>query len=384
METRNEVYLEFAVTRLKEIFRSMLSKGPVLPDLRISNAIISEMNTALFVIAFLNWAISPRSIAYDLMRVLARVGIYVMDQTVDFVVDSLCRRREARDAVLLWAHFWCLNFLFPLMDRQTPKTETDFSHKIRLLRYLATQRDSNRCIVTGVHDIFSASSLEPSGVLTPVHIIPARIQDNQVAKHLIQIFTGGRIPPRRLSPENIDTCDNILMLSTSISTTFEQYRWSIKPELQRNITFSDSTASSRSSNTYNYTLAKVSMHQVQPIHLIPPSHSQLHFSTGPEGHLFKGPDPILFALHFSLAQILDATQAGRIILELQHAEWRFLVQKRGLVEPGYDPAAVVVFVRNLSRDYLKRTLDWAVEPGELVRGRDEEVQRLVAGGVLSM
>ncbi|KGQ02152.1 hypothetical protein PAAG_11105 [Paracoccidioides lutzii Pb01] len=113
MVPKNEVYLEFAVVRLREIFNTLHRMGPVIQDLKISTAIPDKISTTAFVIAFLDWAISPRSIAGDLIRVLERVDVNVMEEDVDTVMHKLTMKNEAKEAVVSWARFWCLNLLFP-------------------------------------------------------------------------------------------------------------------------------------------------------------------------------------------------------------------------------------------------------------------------------
>ncbi|EEH16611.1 hypothetical protein PABG_06698 [Paracoccidioides brasiliensis Pb03] len=371
MVPKNEVYLEFAVVRLRDIFNTLHRMGPVIRDLKISTAIPDRISTTAFVIAFLDWAISPRSIAGDLIRVLERVDVNVMEEDADTVMHKLTMKNEAKEAVVSWARFWCLNLLFPMMDRQLLGNLPEYWSIMADIRHSVMQRDSNRCPVTGIYDTFTATNVEPQGTLAAVHIIPPRISYNKTAKTLISKFTGGQILPEHLSPENIDAMDNTLMLSTTISTLFEQYRWSICPERQGNPRFSFSVPGYHEEE-HSYRLRKVADFY-PPNTLSAPEDSRILFGRGPpEGGVFVLPNPSYLRLHYSLALILEATQAGKTISRIQHAMMRSGLGRRALVFWGDEMEVFLPTIYRRGMECVLGVLQWYAEEAEAKAMRQRE------------
>ncbi|KAK2799398.1 hypothetical protein FQN50_008504 [Emmonsiellopsis sp. PD_5] len=347
---------------LRRIFDDLKAKGNhILPDILLDPDLEYTINTNDLIIAFLHFSVSCDSMANDLSGVFRRHGFFIMGEPIPSIVELVRMNRELQKAIHSWARFWCLNFLFPMMDRSERKhLVSTYSTLIERAKKRAIRRDSDRCPVTRVTDIKSP------GTLVAVNIIPPRVQQYSIAQHLASIFTGHRfilespgVPSVEAQARLLDSPENLVTLSQAITPGFENYHWGLSGRHVPDQHHAGYT-------TTSYILEPVHLTQVHQIERLPNPHLVMfggrdRFSDDPAPRPF----PPLLELHRALCHVLYRSSAGDPILAYQAEEELVAKEAEGLL--WEKPAG-----RALAAKYdflcgrLLRKLGWAANPIDLL------------------
>ncbi|WEW56574.1 hypothetical protein PRK78_002021 [Emydomyces testavorans] len=291
--------LELEAQRLQEVLA--LLQPSDLPRTILNASIGSWIDTRAFILSLLQHSICPAAVTEEFLVKLQSVGFKRASWTVESLVHQFKMNRYFQRAANEFVYRWIINFVLPLMDRESKSLSSTDSKEEYRLSLNVTTREMDRCAITGIYDIEAFSYTRgPFGKVTCMRIIPECIRDNDEAHHFIQVFTGGRISSLR---NIIDKPENAILMADSIIDTFRDFYWSLK-----------STATSNHESTRStLVVERLASRQVRDIEELP-ADSPVKFGDTEASLSIPTPRADICRLHFAVARIVNETGALPMIL----------------------------------------------------------------------
>ncbi|EEP79488.1 predicted protein [Uncinocarpus reesii 1704] len=268
--------LEAEAQRLLRVFAHL---GPEdLPQIAFGPSAKEAFDTHVFMTAIFRRAICATAVADELLLKMQAVGFRRDPWTAEILIHRIQNNQELQRVIVDFAKLWLMDFILPCCY----KLDID-----------VTTREMERCAITGIYSsqAFTPSTKDEYGKLMCMRIIPENVRHNEQAQQLIRIFTGGLINTVR---EKINTAENAILMSETITETFRNFQWSLKPAPRNN----------RETIRSNLVVERLAPFQVPKIAALRPD-SPVILGDNVASMTVICPSQDLCRLHLAAAQIVD-------------------------------------------------------------------------------